>query len=85
MQQPQAATKAITEANHDLEPKLTAAEVKATLPLLSARVAGKPYGYMDPGEWKTFAGWMRDEELVEPLLSPAELLTNAYLPGEIPE
>jgi len=40
---------------------------------------------MDPEEWKTFAGWMRDEELVESLISPAELLTNAYLPGEIPE
>jgi putative hydroxymethylpyrimidine transport system substrate-binding protein len=85
VEQPAAATKAVTEANHDLEPKLTAAEVKATLPLLSARVPGKPYGYMDPEEWKTFAGWMRDEELVGSLLTPAELLTNAYLPGEIPE
>ena len=36
-----AATKAITEANPDLEPKLAAAEVKATLPLLSAQT-GEP-------------------------------------------
>jgi putative hydroxymethylpyrimidine transport system substrate-binding protein len=82
---PGAATDAVTEANHDLEPKLTAAEVKATLPLLSARVPGKPYGYMDPEAWSTFAGWMRDNELLGSLLTPAELLTNAYLPGEIPE
>jgi putative hydroxymethylpyrimidine transport system substrate-binding protein len=40
--QPNAATKAITEANPDLEPKLTAAEVKATLPLLGAPTAGRP-------------------------------------------
>lgn len=81
---PGAATKAITEANHDLEPKLTAAEVKATLPLLGARVRGQPYGYMDPGEWRAFAGWMRDNDLVQSLFTPAELLTNSYLPGEIP-
>jgi putative hydroxymethylpyrimidine transport system substrate-binding protein len=85
VEQPGATTDAITEANHDLEPKLTAAEVKATLPLLAARTKGEPYGYMDPEAWSTFAGWMRDNELVESLLTPAELLTNAYLPGEIPE
>ncbi|HEX2391700.1 MAG TPA: ABC transporter substrate-binding protein [Solirubrobacterales bacterium] len=83
--QPGAATTAIAEANQDLEPKLTAAEVKATLPLLSARVAGQPYGYMDPRAWEAFAGWLRDNELIESPLSPAQLLTNAYLRGEIPE
>ncbi|HEX8753644.1 MAG TPA: ABC transporter substrate-binding protein [Solirubrobacterales bacterium] len=84
-EQPGAATKAITEANSALEPKLTAAEVKATLPLLSAKVEGQPYGYMDPKAWSTFAGWMRDNELLGSLLRPEELLTNAYLPGAIPE
>ncbi len=86
VQQPGAATKAIAEANPDLEPKLTAAEVKATLPLLGARTEGQPYGYMDPEEWAIFAGWMRDNELIESLPTPDELLDNGYLPsGEIPE
>jgi putative hydroxymethylpyrimidine transport system substrate-binding protein len=83
--QPGAATKAVLEANHDLEPKLTEAEVKATLPLLAARTPGQPYGYMDPEEWRTFAGWMRDNELISALPAPSELLSNAYLSGEIPE
>ncbi|MDX6635104.1 MAG: putative hydroxymethylpyrimidine transport system substrate-binding protein [Solirubrobacterales bacterium] len=84
--QPGAATKAIAEANPDLEPKLTAAEVKATLPLLGARTEGQPYGYMDPEEWSTFAGWMRDNELIDSLPTAGELLDNGYLPsGEIPE
>ncbi|HET7574517.1 MAG TPA: ABC transporter substrate-binding protein [Solirubrobacterales bacterium] len=84
--QPGAATTAIVEANHDLEPKLTAAEVKATLPLLAARTQGRPYGYMDPGEWDAFAGWMRDNQLIDSLPTAEELLTNAYLPsGRIPE
>lgn len=83
---PGEATTAITEANPDLEPKLAAAEVKATLPLLSARTGGQPYGYMDPKEWEAFAGWMRDNELIGSLPKASELLDNGYLPsGEIPE
>ncbi len=85
VKQPGAAAKAVLEANDSLEPKLTAAEVKATLPLLGARTSGQPYGYMDPAEWSTFAGWMRDNGLIASLPAPAELLSNAYLPGEIPE
>lgn len=82
---PQAATEAILAANPDLEPKLAAAQVKATLPLLNARTAGKPYGWMNPEEWETFAGWMRDEELIAGQPKAAELLSNAYLVDEIPE
>jgi putative hydroxymethylpyrimidine transport system substrate-binding protein len=86
VEQPGAATTAITEANPDLEPKLAAAEVKATLPLLGARTSGQPYGYMDPKEWSAFAAWMRDNGLIESLPEASELLDNGYLPsGEIPE
>ncbi len=83
--QPNAATKAVLEANHDLDPKLTAAEVEATLPLLAARTSGQPFGYMDPAAWRTFVGWMRDNELIASLPSPSELLSNAYLSDAIPE
>ncbi|HEX4306338.1 MAG TPA: ABC transporter substrate-binding protein [Solirubrobacterales bacterium] len=82
---PKAATEAILGANSSLEPKLTEAQVKATLPLLAARTAGKPYGYMDPKEWEAFAAWMRDEELISELPQASELLSNAYLVDEIPE
>jgi putative hydroxymethylpyrimidine transport system substrate-binding protein len=83
--QPNAATQAILAANPTLEPELTKAEVEATLPLLGARVEGQPYGYMDPAAWDEFAGWMRDNELIESLPSAAQLLSNDYLPGKIPE
>ncbi|MFN8164302.1 MAG: ABC transporter substrate-binding protein [Solirubrobacterales bacterium] len=85
VERPNAATQAILQANHGLEPELTAAEVKVTLPLLGAKTAGQPYGYMNPAEWTTFAGWMRDNGLIKSLPTAAELLSNAYLPGEIPE
>jgi putative hydroxymethylpyrimidine transport system substrate-binding protein len=88
VEDPQAATSAVLEANHDLEPKLTAAEVKATLPLLApppANSTGDPYGYMDPTEWTEFAGWMRDNGLISSMLGADALLSNDYLSGEIPE
>ncbi len=83
--QPNKATEAVLAANDALEPKLTKAEVEATLPLLGARIEGQPYGYMDPAAWERFGAWMRDNELVRTLPSAAQLLTNDYLPGEIPE
>jgi putative hydroxymethylpyrimidine transport system substrate-binding protein len=85
VKQPHAAAQAVLEANNGLDPKLTEAEVEATLPLLAARTPGQPYGYMDPAEWGTFAGWMRDNGLIESLPEPGELLNNSYLSGEIPE
>lgn len=81
---PKAATAAVLAANHDLNPKLTAAEVRATLPLLQ-QGGGRPYGYMDPAEWRDFVGWMRDNGLISSPPAPAELLTDDYLPGRVPE
>jgi putative hydroxymethylpyrimidine transport system substrate-binding protein len=85
VERPNEATAAVLEANDGLDPKLAKAEVEATLPLLTARTEGKPFGYMDPVEWKAFAAWMRDNELVDALPDTAALLSNDYLPGEIPK
>jgi len=82
---PKATAKALLEANPDLDPKLTRAELAATLPLLNPARSGHPYGYMDPGQWREFIGWMRDNELISALPPTTSVLSNAYLPGEIPE
>jgi putative hydroxymethylpyrimidine transport system substrate-binding protein len=82
---PEAATKAVLEANPNLDPKLTRAEMDATLPLLNPPREGHPYGYMDPAGWREFTGWMRDNGLISTLPSPSSVLSDAYLPGEIPE
>jgi putative hydroxymethylpyrimidine transport system substrate-binding protein len=84
VERPNAALDALLEANRDLDPKLTRAELAATLPLLEP-APGRPFGYMDPGRWKTFVGWMRDNGLISSLPPPDELLSNAYLPGKIAE
>ncbi len=75
---PAATTEALLAANSDLDPKLTRAEVEATLPLLSKR------GVMDVSEWTAFIAWMRENELISGNPSTAEVLSNAYLAGEIP-
>jgi putative hydroxymethylpyrimidine transport system substrate-binding protein len=83
---PEATTKALLEANPDLDPKLTKAEVAATLPLLNPPLNGHPYGYMDPAAWTKFTGWMRDNGLISSLPPTGSVLSNDYLPGEeIPE
>jgi putative hydroxymethylpyrimidine transport system substrate-binding protein len=82
---PQATVAALLEANPDLDPKLTRAEVTATLPLLNPPRDGKPYGYMNPSRWREFTAWMRDNELISSLPPTSSELSNAYLPGEIPE
>ena len=40
---------------------------------------------MDPARWSEFAGWMRDNGLIDRLPPPAAVLSNDYLPGTIPE
>ena len=75
---PGATTAALLEANPDLDPKLTRAEVEATLPLLGGQRMNAP-------EWADFIAWMRENELISSEPAPSAVLSNAYLPGRIPE
>jgi putative hydroxymethylpyrimidine transport system substrate-binding protein len=79
IESPEATTKALLEANPNLDPKLTRAEVAATLPLLSRR------GTMNPAEWKAFIAWMRENDLISGSPTTAEVLSNEYLAGQIPQ
>jgi putative hydroxymethylpyrimidine transport system substrate-binding protein len=85
VKQPNVALEALLKANPGLEPKLTRAELAATLPLLERPGRKQPYGYMDPARWKEFIGWMRDNGLISALPPTSSVLTNAYLPGRISE
>lgn len=85
VERPNEALAALLEANPDLEPKLTRAEVAATLPLLDSGASEQPYGYMDPARWRRFVAWMRDNGLIDALPAPSSLLSNDYLAGTIPE
>jgi putative hydroxymethylpyrimidine transport system substrate-binding protein len=82
---PALATKAVLDANKSLDPKVTSAEITATLPLLEPTEKGRPFGYMDPGKWQDFIGWMRDNGLIGSLPPTSDVLSNDYLPGQIPD
>lgn len=64
------------EANPKIGPKVTEAQVEATLPLLSRT------GRMDPGKASALVGWMDEQGMVQKKLPVSELLTNSYLAPE---
>jgi putative hydroxymethylpyrimidine transport system substrate-binding protein len=76
---PDASVQALLEANSDLDPKLTRPEVAATLPLLSKR------GVMDPAKWRAFIAWMQRNGLIANRPPTSQVLSNAYLAGNIPQ
>jgi putative hydroxymethylpyrimidine transport system substrate-binding protein len=77
---PEAAARAVLEAGEGLDPKLTRAEVEATLPLLLPERRRDPFGYMRPAEWEEFAGFLVDRHFIETRFSADEVLTNELLP-----
>jgi putative hydroxymethylpyrimidine transport system substrate-binding protein len=76
---PQEAANAVLSAGNGLDPMQTRAEVAATLPLL-APPHGRPYGFMDPSQWRTYAGWMSGQGLISGAPSPGDVITNELLP-----
>jgi putative hydroxymethylpyrimidine transport system substrate-binding protein len=77
---PEEATHTLLDAAPDLDPKLTRAEVRATVPVLEPD-QGEPYGYMDLGQWREFAGFMTDAGLLDTLPEAGDVLTDDLLPG----
>ena len=78
---PNAATDTVLKANPDLDPKVTAAQVRVTLPLLDQKSEFEPFGYMDPGDWQSFINWMVDNEVLGGQQRAVDALTNELLPG----
>ena len=82
---PTGATKDILDAGKGLDPEITLAEVRKTLPLLMPKGTKHPYGYMDPKQWTKFAQFFADNGLIEALPSTDDVLTNDLLPtNEVP-
>jgi len=78
---PGAATAAVLAAGQGLDPRLTRAEIDATLPLL-AKSKGERFGEMNAEEWQLFAAWMADNGLIADAPAPDEVLTNELLPPD---
>ncbi|MFN2612763.1 MAG: ABC transporter substrate-binding protein [Solirubrobacterales bacterium] len=81
---PAAATQSILGADKGLDPELTAKEIAATLPLLYPAPDPKnpqAYGYMDPAQWETFAGFLAGAGVLSGVPDLDAVLTNELLPS----
>jgi putative hydroxymethylpyrimidine transport system substrate-binding protein len=76
---PQEAADALLRTDSGLDPTQTRAEVEATLPLL-APPRGRPYGFMNPSEWRAYADWMAQHDLISSAPRPSDVLTDGLLP-----
>lgn len=80
-ERPDAGIDPLVAANPDLDRATQEAQLKVTLPVLQPE-AGKPYGWMDPAEWDTFARWMQQEDQLKDASIVQRAFTNEFLPGE---
>ena len=81
---PDGGLKPLLDANPDLDPALQRAQLDATLPVFFPEDEDKPFGWMDPQQWLTYARWMRDNDLLTQRRDPTGAQTNEFLPGEGP-
>lgn len=77
---PQEATRAILDAGDGLDPKLTRAEIDATLPLLLGKQRG--FGVMNANQWTDFGGFLTDTGFLKVRPQGADALTNDLLPAK---
>jgi putative hydroxymethylpyrimidine transport system substrate-binding protein len=79
---PRGSAAALLDANPDLRAGTTRESVRVTLPALFPETSGKPWGHLDPRQWRVYATWMFANGLLERRPVASEALTNDLLPGE---
>jgi putative hydroxymethylpyrimidine transport system substrate-binding protein len=79
---PNAGVDALLAADKSLDRDVTAATVKATIPVFFPS-DDSPFGWQDPRQWAVYEKWMRENDLLKPLEQGERApLTNEFLPGE---
>jgi putative hydroxymethylpyrimidine transport system substrate-binding protein len=79
---PDAAVRALMQANRDLDPELQAAAIKATTPVFFPEEEDRPFGFQDLADWQAYGEWMRENDLVEKDPHAEDAVTNEFLPGQ---
>lgn len=81
---PNEATRTLLAANNALKPRVTAAQMKVTLPLLDQSSPGSdaplPFGHQDPAAWQTFINWMFQQGLISTPARAVDAISNRLLP-----
>lgn len=73
---------ALVDAEPDLKRPLLRDQIQATLPVFFPDSKKRPFGFQDPAEWKRYAQWMFDNDLLSSAPDAARAFTNEFLPGE---
>ena len=73
---------ALAEAEPDLKRPLLRDQIRATLPVFFPDSKKRPFGFHDAGEWKRYARWMFDNDLLPSPADEQRAFTNEFLPGE---
>jgi putative hydroxymethylpyrimidine transport system substrate-binding protein len=74
---------ALLGADKSLDRDVTAATVKATIPVFFPSDTDNPFGWQDPRQWAVYEKWMRANDLLKPLEQGERApLTNEFLPGQ---
>ncbi len=79
---PDAGVSALLKADANLRRGLLRAQVKATLPVFFPTSSKRPFGYMEPVQWRRYAQWMLDNMLLAGRQNTDRAFTNEFLPGE---
>jgi putative hydroxymethylpyrimidine transport system substrate-binding protein len=77
---PRGSAAAVLDANRDLKARTTRESVRVTLPALFPP-SGRPWGYLDPAQWRDYGAWMFDNGVLKQRPRASEALTNELLPG----
>jgi putative hydroxymethylpyrimidine transport system substrate-binding protein len=78
---PATASRNLIDTNPDLRTRTTRASVRLTIPALFPEKSSRPFGYLDPVQWRNYGGWMVDNGLLDDLPDVDQALTNDLLPG----
>ncbi len=78
---PATATRNLIDNNPDLRARTTRESVRVTIPALFPEKSDRPFGFMDPVQWRNYGGWMVDNALLDELPDIDSALTNDLLPG----
>ncbi|MGH2841006.1 MAG: ABC transporter substrate-binding protein [Solirubrobacteraceae bacterium] len=73
---------ALVKADRNLKAGLLRAQIRATLPVFFPRSAKRPFGFQNPVDWRRYAKWMFDNELLSSRQNADRAFTNEFLPGE---
>jgi putative hydroxymethylpyrimidine transport system substrate-binding protein len=80
--EPDAALRALLDANHGLDAKLQGAAIRATAPTYFPTQKDRPFGFQDLAAWQDYGDWMRKNGLVDKDPHADDAVTNEFLPGQ---